>query len=180
MCTNYFVRRSTAAHTVRHDNMAHIFCSAICASHFMRKYRASVACTFCAYPNYDFYMVQLVSERGTNAKPFCSQSCLELFTETESAVLVEVGDMDEKKCQEFVEVMRMDKEHPVELPGMKEAADAQTQTEWPPDCNNNSSCETNKENIPRVKLIARKRHVNGRSVREDGMAGGRAMGKLVK
>lgn len=113
------------------------------------------------FPNYDVFMVTLISDRGTNEKPFCSKSCLELFNETENAVLVNVGENDAERSREYISMLRSSKDHQVSLPGKKTSVDVGTQTEWLFDCNNND-IHTNKENIPRMKLAARKRNACGK------------------
>lgn len=104
-------------------------------------------------------MVLAVSDRGTNEKPFCSKSCLELFLETEHAVLVAVDQEDEKRIagpRQFIQLLRTDKDKFVELPGKK--VSVATQTDLVCDFNNN---DWNKEN-KRVALIGRKRNARGK------------------
>lgn len=174
MCNNYFVRRLSDAHTIRYDNMANIFCSSICASHFMLKYRSIAACAFCVHPSYNFYMVTLISDRGTNERYFCSKSCLELFVELENAVLVDVGQEADQDVRDFMSMMRRDTDRFVQLPGKR--VSVATQTDFVYDHNNNNDVNNNnnnnndinnnnhrdKENQPRVILTARKRTVHGK------------------
>lgn len=150
MCNNYFVLRSDTANTVRYDNMANIFCSKICASLFLLKYRSMVECAFCSDQNYNFYMVKVVSNRGTDEMPFCSRSCLDLFTETENAVLVTFNDDALKEhrqteYREFVPKLPVKKERQT-----KGKTTVATQTDFVCDC------KCNKENT-RTKLVPVKR-----------------------
>lgn len=47
----------------------------------MLKHRYTVACQFCLDQNFNFNMLQLISDKGTKIKYFCSKSCLELVDE---------------------------------------------------------------------------------------------------
>lgn len=150
MCNNYFVLRSEAANTIRYDNMANIFCSNICASQFLLKYRSMVECAFCSDQNYNFYMVKLVSNRGTDEMPFCSQSCFDLYNETKDAVLVTFNEGPLKQIRQtdyrkFVPALPVKKERQAES-----SCSIGTQTDFA------FKCKCNKENT-RKKLVATKR-----------------------
>lgn len=47
----------------------------------MLKHRYMVACQFCSDQNYNFNMLQVISDKGTQIKYFCSKSCIELVDE---------------------------------------------------------------------------------------------------
>lgn len=184
MCHNHFVRRLADAHTIRYDNMANIFCSTICASHFLVKYRSIAVCAFCSHPSYDLYMVTMITNRGTSEQYYCSKSCLELAEETENAVLVDIGPEAEQEIREFMALQRQDKNQFVQLPGKR--VSVATQTDFAdPDNNNNNDTNNNhngqsnkyidnihhdKENKPRVILAARKRTANGKVLKDSTIA----------
>lgn len=50
-------------------------------TNFMLKHRYMVRCQFCLDQNYNFNMLQLISDKGTKIKFFCSKSCIELVDE---------------------------------------------------------------------------------------------------
>lgn len=49
----------------------------------MLKHRSLVECQFCTDQNFNFHMVQRISDRGLKTEYFCSKSCMDLFREAE-------------------------------------------------------------------------------------------------
>lgn len=95
-------------------------------------------------------MVKLVSNRGTDEMPFCSQSCLDLFNETKDAVLVTFNEdplkpFQQTEYRQFVPALPVRKERQAQS-----SCSIATQTDFV------YSCKCNKENT-RKKLVATKR-----------------------
>lgn len=75
MCEKYFERNSNELFNVRHDDLAFIFCSQICASHFILKHRMINICVFCGQERDNFDMIQEYDGHGKN-RMLCSIKCL--------------------------------------------------------------------------------------------------------
>lgn len=81
LCEKFFIRNASNRYTVRYDNFENHLCSDICMTNFMLKHRYMAACQFCFDQNYNFNILQVISNKGTKIKYFCSKSCIELVDE---------------------------------------------------------------------------------------------------
>lgn len=92
MCEKYFERNSNGTYNVRHDDLAYIFCSQTCASHFILKHRVMNICAFCGQEKYNFDMIQEYNGHGKN-RMFCSMKCLG-YNEAWTLVVNEEEEVD--------------------------------------------------------------------------------------
>lgn len=93
MCEKYFERNSNELFNVRHNDLAFIFCSQICASHFILKHLVMNICAFCGQKRNNFDMIQVVDGHGKN-RMLCSIKCLCYNNKKPSLVVNEEGDAD--------------------------------------------------------------------------------------
>lgn len=75
MCEKYFERNSNELFNVRHNDLSFIFCSKICASHFILKHRVMNICACCGQEKFNFDMIQEYDGHGKN-RMVCSMKCL--------------------------------------------------------------------------------------------------------
>lgn len=95
MCTKYFERKSSDAHTIYQGNSPKIFCTRICMSIFITKSREILQCNWCKVSKYSFDMV--LFNFGKNR--MCSLNCLSLYEVSVNALSKKRSKCDQCKMQ---------------------------------------------------------------------------------